>query len=112
MNFYDCFIVILIAISIQHVGQIRESCERWFHYKTPVGKAEQTLSGLPHQAEQGEEPQAEASERREVGGLQGEAQRVDEKGPEGAESRPEAKGAESRAENCPHCGAEGRAALD
>jgi len=99
MNWYDCLAIILIAISIQHVGQIRESCERWFYYKTPVGKAEQTLSGLPHQAEQGEESQAEASERQAVVGLQGKAERVNEKGAEGAD-----RGAES----CPHCGAKGR----
>ena len=41
MNWYDYIIVILIAVSIQHVGQVRESCERWFHYETAIGKVKQ-----------------------------------------------------------------------
>jgi hypothetical protein len=47
----------------------------------------------------GKESQAEASERQAVVGLQGKAERVNEKGAEGAD-----RGAES----CPHCGAKGR----
>ena len=98
MNWYDYIIVILIAVSIQHVGQVRASCERWFHYETAVGKVKQTLLGLPHQEEQGEESQTKASERRAVGGLQGEAERVNEKGAQATAEKDE-----RHVCYCPHC---------